>query len=209
VDIKRLSDLRVQIEVLDAPVESFDSYTEKVLGQIKKVSVLPGSPCLIFLDPDTGLEPKKGKLRLEHVRECDLRRIWQAMRRNDVLVFYQHKTDHLKHKKDSEWIEPKRKQFESALSSFSVTAKIAKGGVATDVVFLYAQKLEFELSKEESNEEKCGKECPQCGHQFTGNTFGGIDAHWRANHEAIMPYEEAWPLIRSGKYSRREAPIQL
>ncbi len=44
--------------------------------------------------------------------------------------------------------------------------------------------------------------CPECGHQFKGKGFDGIDAHWRAKHEALMPYEEAWPLIRSGTYSR-------
>jgi len=44
--------------------------------------------------------------------------------------------------------------------------------------------------------------CPECGHQFKGNGFGGIDAHWRARHEAVMPYEEAWPLIESGSYHR-------
>jgi hypothetical protein len=46
-----------------------------------------------------------------------------------------------------------------------------------------------------------GKVCPECGHQFKGNGFDGIDAHWRSKHEAIMPYATAWPLIKSGKYS--------
>jgi len=36
--------------------------------------------------------------------------------------------------------------------------------------------------------------CPECGHQFRGNGFDGVDAHWRAKHEHIMPYSEAWPL---------------
>ena len=44
--------------------------------------------------------------------------------------------------------------------------------------------------------------CPECGHQFQGGTWGGIDAHWKAKHEDIMPYEEAWPLIRSGNYKK-------
>jgi hypothetical protein len=34
--------------------------------------------------------------------------------------------------------------------------------------------------------------CPECGHQFKGNGFDGIDAHWRAKHEAVMPYKDAW-----------------
>ena len=34
--------------------------------------------------------------------------------------------------------------------------------------------------------------CPECGHVFKGNGWTGIDAHWRANHESVMPYEEFW-----------------
>lgn len=44
------------------------------------------------------------------------------------------------------------------------------------------------------------KMCPECGHIFKGNGWDGIDAHWRSKHEAVMPYEEAWPLLKSGNY---------
>lgn len=46
------------------------------------------------------------------------------------------------------------------------------------------------------------KVCPVCGHVFQGNGWDGIDAHWRARHEAVMPYEEAWPLLKAGTYAR-------
>jgi hypothetical protein len=45
------------------------------------------------------------------------------------------------------------------------------------------------------------KICPECGHVFKGNGWDGIDAHWRSKHEDVMPYEEAWPLLRDGNYS--------
>ena len=48
--------------------------------------------------------------------------------------------------------------------------------------------------------EKEPKVCPECGQVFEGNGWDGINAHWRANHERIMPYEEAWPLIKEGRY---------
>jgi len=48
--------------------------------------------------------------------------------------------------------------------------------------------------------EKGTKICPECGHQFKGYGFDGIDAHWRANHEDIMPYEIAWQAIKEGRY---------
>jgi hypothetical protein len=49
--------------------------------------------------------------------------------------------------------------------------------------------------------------CPECGYPFQGNGFDGIDAHWRAKHEHLMPYREAWPLIKSGRYPRRTCSI--
>jgi predicted DNA-binding protein len=48
--------------------------------------------------------------------------------------------------------------------------------------------------------ERSPKLCPECGHRFQGNGYDGIDAHWRARHEDVMPYEQAWELIRAGKY---------
>ncbi len=48
------------------------------------------------------------------------------------------------------------------------------------------------------------KLCPVCGHRFRGKGWDGIDAHWRSKHEATMPYERAWPLIRSGRYAFRK-----
>ena len=44
------------------------------------------------------------------------------------------------------------------------------------------------------------KVCPECGHVFQGNGWSGVDGHWRSEHEDIIPYEEAWPLLRDGKY---------
>ncbi len=34
--------------------------------------------------------------------------------------------------------------------------------------------------------------CPECKHIFKGNGWDGIDAHWRAKHEDVMPYKEFW-----------------
>jgi hypothetical protein len=42
--------------------------------------------------------------------------------------------------------------------------------------------------------------CPECQHIFRGKGWGGIDAHWKAKHEHLLPYEEAWPLIVAGEY---------
>ncbi len=47
------------------------------------------------------------------------------------------------------------------------------------------------------------KECPECGHVFRGNGWDGIDAHWRSKHEHILPYEEAWPLLKRNEYRNK------
>ena len=44
------------------------------------------------------------------------------------------------------------------------------------------------------------KVCPECGHVFSTHGWDGIDAHWRANHEDIISYENAWKLISEDKY---------
>jgi len=48
---------------------------------------------------------------------------------------------------------------------------------------------------------KASKVCPECGHRFQGNGWDGIDAHWRSKHEAVMPYEQAWPRLKADTYN--------
>jgi hypothetical protein len=40
------------------------------------------------------------------------------------------------------------------------------------------------------------KVCPLCPHEFQGNGWDGIDAHWKAKHLDVMSYNDAWPLIQ-------------
>ncbi|MEC8196240.1 MAG: DUF429 domain-containing protein [Pseudomonadota bacterium] len=42
------------------------------------------------------------------------------------------------------------------------------------------------------------KTCPECGYVFQGKRWTGIDAHWKAKHDHIMPYVDAWTIIRLG-----------
>jgi hypothetical protein len=37
--------------------------------------------------------------------------------------------------------------------------------------------------------------CPMCGHEFRGNGWDGIDAHWRARHEDVRSYEHFWDTL--------------
>jgi predicted transcriptional regulator len=82
-----------------------------------------------------------------------------------------------------------------------------QAGLPADNAGLFALKRDGQASllpelpaRKRRNEEKI---CPVCGHRFKGRGWDGIDAHWRARHEAILPYERAWPLLRSGRYRLR------
>jgi hypothetical protein len=48
--------------------------------------------------------------------------------------------------------------------------------------------------------------CPECGHEFKGKGFVGLDAHWKARHNNVMPYEHARRLIKEGAYTRKGTP---
>jgi len=42
------------------------------------------------------------------------------------------------------------------------------------------------------------KVCPECRHEFQGNGWDGIDAHWRSKHESIRPYRDFFDTLCPG-----------
>ena len=87
----------------------------------------------------------------------------------------------------------------SALSHTTLATEVKKGVKLARYVSLRPVNVLERNPMLESSEKKT---CPECGHEFQGNGWDGIDAHWRSKHEGIMPYEEAWPLLRDGTYTR-------
>lgn len=49
-----------------------------------------------------------------------------------------------------------------------------------------------DLEKNKDSKNKLPRICPLCDHDFQGNGWDGIDAHWRSKHEQLMPYREFW-----------------
>jgi hypothetical protein len=122
-----------RIELLASPFEDRQCYIEKIVQalNIRRCK----ETCVVFLDPDTGLEPRKPNLN--HVLESELAEIWCHLIPGDILVFYQHQTN----KKGEPWIEQKREQFENALGLARGVAKVAVGStIASDVAFFYCRK---------------------------------------------------------------------
>jgi len=122
----------LRIDIIMTLFSGRDTYMQEIL---RAVGNSKGNPCVVFLDPDTGLEPRKPNLT--HVLEEELAQIWRAMPGNDILVLYQHQTN----RRGEPWIEPKRAQFEQALDLAPGASKLAHGPkIISDVVLFYCQK---------------------------------------------------------------------
>ena len=97
---------KIRVTVFDPVFEDRPTHLQAVLA------LLPAfgrERCIVFLDPDTGLESRKPGPA--HVLESELAAIWREMGPDDVLVLYQHQTN----RDGTPWIESKKVQFEAAL----------------------------------------------------------------------------------------------
>jgi hypothetical protein len=126
-----------RVELIDELFEARAPYLNLVLRRIHARPALSG---IVFLDPDTGLAPaanKRRKLGLQHVLETELKAIWTELRKDDLLVFYQHQTN----RKGAPWISDKKAQFERAIGLSNGAAQTAKApSIAKDVVFFFVRK---------------------------------------------------------------------
>lgn len=122
----------VSVTVFDRPFLDREEYRE---AATRFISAFHGQPSIVFLDPDTGLEPQNPAP--EHVLEKEAKAIWEAMKTGDMLVFYQHQTN----LKGEPWIEPKRDQLARALGIPTQALKVANAPlIARDVAFFFARK---------------------------------------------------------------------
>lgn len=120
---------RTEIVVLDEVFEPAQrrAYIATILS---KLSAVP-SPKIVFLDPDTGIEP--GKADAAHVAAADLREVWDALAEGDVLVVYQH-ADHT-----SSWQQERTRKFAAACGGTTVHV-ITGVGMAADIAMLWCVK---------------------------------------------------------------------
>ena len=133
-DLKTISNINstIRVAVFDHLFEDRHTYLNAAKAFL---SNFRQQRCLVFLDPDTGLEPQNPSL--DHVLESEAKAIWKETKSGDVYVFYQHQTN----RAGRPWIEPKRGQLERALGLPEHSIKIAQGpNIARDVVFFYKQK---------------------------------------------------------------------
>ena len=100
--IDRLGDLPWSSKVRFEPILEFfehryrGAFFERVRVAISK-GRKTGERTVLFLDPDTGIEPPK-TVDKKHVKESELRELFGALEPNDLLSVYQHKT------RDAKWL---------------------------------------------------------------------------------------------------------
>ncbi|MGA3325630.1 MAG: hypothetical protein ABSF45_14250 [Terriglobia bacterium] len=102
-------------------------------GVLAFLSAFRQERCIVFLDPDTGLEPQKQPPKPGHVLASEARAIWDTMQAGDVFAFYQHETK----KAGQEWIGPKQSQLAKVLGVLPEALKIAKCPSISKVVAIF------------------------------------------------------------------------
>jgi len=120
----------IEIIVLD---QVFDPAKRQVyIGEIiQNLDRHKPGPKLVFLDPDTGIEP--GTAKAEHVSREDIRQIWAKLEPHDWLAVYQHAS------RKKGWLKASQHRFEQACKVKAAT--VFQGPeLAGDVAIFAAQK---------------------------------------------------------------------
>jgi hypothetical protein len=174
--IERLGEsIGLEIIVLDQcfdPVIRGD-YIDMIASKVKEIECHK----ILFLDPDTGIEPKKSKP--EHVTIEDLQKIWEALRHGDLLVVYQHAAF------TENWLSDRKGTMSSACGNVDV-GTITGTDIAADVAILWCLKdsaaksvtdsesiIEGESSTKTTEAALKAGKCP-CGCEGKPNTKKGI-----------------------------------
>jgi hypothetical protein len=127
--IERLSEaLGVEVRVYGVLFDprKREEYIEGVLSASGQGS----RPRLLFLDPDTGIEP--GALTPAHASLSEITRLWTSLDHGEVLAVYQHAP----HK--AAWVETSVERMATACRGGNVRS--IQGSVAADVAILWARK---------------------------------------------------------------------
>ena len=123
---------KVRVTVFDPVFQDRPIHEQAILALLPAFA---HERCIVFLDPDTGLEPQNPSL--DHVLGREALAVYQTMKSGDLFAFYQHQTN----RAGQPWIEPKRLQLAQSLGLPESIIKIATGrSIAPDVVFFYTQK---------------------------------------------------------------------
>jgi hypothetical protein len=102
-------------------------YAERLSDYLAEIN----SPKLVLLDPDTGIAPRSHDAR--HVTRGEVQGVWQALRKRDWLLLYQHA------RRSKEWVEVTQAEF-AACCDGTQASVFRSRSTAPDVVLFAAQK---------------------------------------------------------------------
>jgi len=94
------------------------------------------------------------------------------------------------------------KRFSLVISD-EMRSKASRNLAMIDAAIAHGKKFPVQATNDSTHKtDALRRVCPECQHVFQGSGWGGIDAHWRANHENVMRFEKAWPFIKAGQYKQ-------
>lgn len=135
-DIRKIVDLGDEVGIsIGVIMDEFNPGERAVyLRCVRKHIAKVASPVLLFLDPDTGLQPKHVSAKhttFEEVKDC-----WATLRPRDWLVLYQHA------RRQPGWEKPVEADLARLCNGARV--KVARSEkIGKDVLFLCAEKLDY------------------------------------------------------------------
>jgi hypothetical protein len=135
-DITLIKNLDKRIEVFNQEFDHKDrqKYTDDLCKTLKGIQERK----IVFLDPDTGLEPKKCKV--ENVKHSEVKQIFDSLKPGDFLVFYQHKF-FPKNDNGKTWDEIRHSELAEACEISKGKIRTWKANkIANDVIFFFTEK---------------------------------------------------------------------
>jgi hypothetical protein len=123
----------VKVKVWPEDFEDREEYHQQVAKWLRN-GKRKRTPRIVLLDPDTGLQPRRATL--SHVRNDEIRRVWEELKNGDVLAVFQHRPG----RNGRPWIEAKRKQFQRAIGPHGGVKVGRVEDIAPNAALFYAQK---------------------------------------------------------------------
>jgi hypothetical protein len=108
-----------------------DRYFQGVVDRIKELQ--KENKVLVFIDPDTGIEPTSGA-KDEHLRAENLRFVCECLRPGDKLIVYQHAS------RNKDWMDHLRQRAARVLKEGMTLDLYCDEDLARDVCFLVLEK---------------------------------------------------------------------
>jgi len=129
-DIKRLGEsANVDISIIPGQFrhDDRDAYMTDVCLRLDECAT---ARKVVFLDPDTGIEPKKANER--HVKVSEIRLVWRHLKQGDWLVLYQHAL------RNKDWRKECERRLVEACGGAEI--KTSECDIAHDVAFFCAER---------------------------------------------------------------------